>query len=261
MKFMQRSLMGLFLLALTLGLLALAAGSLRSTLEERASREASPRPARERVFSVNVLTVMRDTIAPKIVTFGEIRSRRTLDLRAPVGGTVVFLAENFVEGGQVSKGELLIRLDPANAQSALDLVERDAAETRAELAEATAALLLAQDEVTAARAQATLRDAALKRQQNLLTRGVGTEAAVEVAALAAAAANQGILGKRRSLAQAKARITKAKSAVARQALRLTDANRRLADTEVFAEFTGVLSTVSLVIRRPCQPERKAGAAD
>lgn len=256
MKFMQRSLMGLFLLALTLGLLALAAGSLRSTLQERASREVHTRPARERVFSVNVLTVTQQTITPKIVTFGEIRSRRTLDLRAPVGGNVVFLAENFVEGGQVSKGELLIRLDPANAQSALDLVLRDASETGSELAEATAALLLAQDEVTAARAQATLRDAALARQKNLLSRGVGTEAAVEVAALAAAAANQGVLGKRRALAQAKARITKAKSAVARQALRLTDANRRLADTEIFAEFTGVLSTVSLVSGGLVSPNEK-----
>jgi multidrug resistance efflux pump len=246
MKFMQRSLMGLFLLSLTLGLLALAAGSLRSTLEERWSREAKTRPARERVFSVNVVPVNRDIITPKIVTFGEIRSRRTLDLRAPVGGNVIFLSDNFIEGGQVEQGELLLRLDPADAQSALDLVKRDAAETKAELREAEAALLLAKDEVTAARAQADLRDAALKRQKNLLSRGVGTEAAVEVAALAAAASNQAILGKRQALAQAKARITKAQSAIARQELRLTDAKRRLADTEVFAEFSGVLSNVTLV---------------
>jgi membrane fusion protein, multidrug efflux system len=256
MKFMQRSLMGLFLLSLTLGLLALAAGSLRSTLEERWSREANSRPARERVFSVNVLPITQQTIAPQIVTFGEIRSRRTLDLRAPLGGTVIFLADSFVEGGRVDKGELLLRLDPANAQSALDLVMRDAAETDAELTEAKAALLLAQDEITAARAQSKLREAALERQNNLLSRGVGTEAAVEVAALSAAASNQAILGKRQGLAQAKARITKAQSAIVRQELRLTDATRRLADTEVFAEFTGVLSTVTLVSGGLVSPNEK-----
>ena len=82
---MQRSLMGLFLLALTLGLLALAAGSVRTTLEERWARESVSRPARERVFSVNVVQVTRTDVSPVITTYGEIRSRRTLDLRASLG--------------------------------------------------------------------------------------------------------------------------------------------------------------------------------
>ncbi len=256
MKFMQRSLMGLFLLALTLGLLALAAGSLRSTLTERWSREAISRPARERVFAVNVIVVKRQTITPQIVTFGDIRSRRTLDLRAPVGGTIVFLSDNFVEGGQVKKGDLLLRLDPANAQSALDVILSETSETRAELTEAKAALLLAQDEVTAAKAQAQLRAAALKRQQNLLARGVGTEAAVETSALAFAGSNQVILGKRQGLAQARARINRAKTALARQDIRLNEARRRLADTKVYAGFDGVLSTVSLVSGGLVSPNEK-----
>ena len=88
MRFMQRSLMGLFLLALTLGLLALAAGSVRTTLEERWARESVSRPARERVFSVNVVQVTRTDVSPVITTYGEIRSRRTLDLRAPISGTI-----------------------------------------------------------------------------------------------------------------------------------------------------------------------------
>ncbi|MFT5001384.1 MAG: multidrug resistance efflux pump, partial [Planctomycetota bacterium] len=246
MKFMQRSLMGLFLLALTLGLLALAAGSVRTSLNERWSREATSRPARERVFAVNVIVATRADIVPKIVTFGEIRSKRTLDLRAPINGTVIELSEDFVEGGRVSKGDLLIRLDPANAQSALDLATADAQDAVAELAEARAALLLATDEVDAAKEQSKLRKAALKRQEDLRTRGVGTEAAVETAALAYASSNQAVLGKRQSLAQVNARITRAASSVARQDVRLAETRRRLNDTEIYAEFDGVISSVSLV---------------
>jgi multidrug resistance efflux pump len=246
MKFMQRSLMGLFLLALTLGLLALAAGSLRSTLEERWSQEARTRPARERVFAVNVIPATSQMIIPKIVTFGEIRSRRTLDLRAPLNGTVVELSENFVEGGRVKQGDLLIRLDPANAQSALDVASAETSEAGAELVEAHAALLLAKEEVAAAKVNSGLRHAALKRQEDLRTRGVGTEAAVETAALAYASSNQAVLGKRQALAQVGARISRAKTAVARQEIRLDEARRKLADTQIFATFDGVLSNVGLV---------------
>ena len=52
---MQRSLMGLFLLALTAGLLAFAGGSLRSTIEARLAKEKPSRPAQERIFGVNVV--------------------------------------------------------------------------------------------------------------------------------------------------------------------------------------------------------------
>ena len=55
MRFMQRSLMGLFLLALTAGLLAFAGGSLRSTIEARLAKEKPSRPAQERIFGVNVV--------------------------------------------------------------------------------------------------------------------------------------------------------------------------------------------------------------
>jgi len=246
MRFMQRSLMGLFLLALTLGIFALAASSVRTTLEARWAKETGTRTARERVFSVNVLTASRGVANPKIITFGEIRSRRTLDVRAPVSGTAVELSPHFVEGGIISKGEILMRLDPADAQSALDVSTTEMTEARSELTEAKAALILAGDELAAARKQAGLRLAALERQNNLLSRGVGTEAAVETAALAEASADQAVLGKRQALALAQARVTRAKSSISRRGIGLAEAQRRLENTELFAEFDGVLSAVTLV---------------
>lgn len=246
MRFMQRSLMGLFLLALTVGLLALAAGSVRTTLEERLAKQNRVRPAKERVFAVNVITADPVTANPKIQAFGEIRSRRTLDLRAPVSGTIVEMSENFVEGGRVAKGDLLIRLDPADAQSALDVAETELKEVLAEQLEAAAALDLAGDELSAARAQVDLRRAARERQENLLDRGVGTEASVETAALAESSAIQAVLGKRQALAQAEARVTRSETAAARMEIRLAEARRRVNNTELFAEFDGVLSAVSVV---------------
>lgn len=229
MRFILRSLMGLFLLALTLGLLAYAGGTTLSAMKERAARSAGKSRATERVFTVNVLPADAGVQSPVIRAFGEIRAQRALDIRAPSGGTIIALAKNFVEGGRVEEGSLLLRLDPADAETAMAVATTDMGERQAELAEAKRALELARDEVVAAKAQADLRTAALTRQRDLLKRGVATEAAVETAALAASSADQAVLGKRQAEASAEARLNRSTTAVARQKIRLEEAKRNLAD--------------------------------
>ena len=246
MRFLRRSFVGLFLLSLTVGILAFAGQTIRGALQERWSQEDRVRPARERVFAVNVLPFEPSSIVPVMTSFGELRSLRTLELRASASGAVVELADSFVEGGQVAKGDLLLRVDPSDAQSALDVAMTDLAEAESELTEATSALDLAQDDVASAREQLGLREQALERQRNLLERGVGTDAAVETAALAEAAAKQAVLSRRQALAQAQARLNQAETGLARRQIALAEAERRLAETSVFAEFSGVLSDVAVV---------------
>ena len=246
MRFLRRSLVGLFLLSLTVGLLAFAGQSLREALQIRWAEESHPRPARERVFAVNVLTFEPGSVTPVMTSFGEVRSRRTLEVRAASAGTVVELADGFEDGGQVTEGDLLLQVDPSDAQSALDVGLTDLDEAEAELREAIAALALAREDVASARAQLALRSQALARQQNLSERGVGTEAAVENAALAEAAAKQAVLSRRQALAQAAARVDQAETALARRKIALAEARRRLAETAVYAKFSGTLSDVSVV---------------
>ena len=137
-------------------------------------------------------------------------------------------------------------ISAADAETALAVAETEAREAVAEHEEAQAALILAQDELAAARAQTGLRKAALERQRMLVSRGVGTEAAVETAALAHSAAEQAELGKRQALAQAEARINRALRGIERTTIRLDEARRRLENTELTAEFSGVLSGVTVV---------------
>ena len=98
----------------------------------------------------------------------------------------------------------LVRLDPADAQAARDRAHNDLLDAQAEERDAERALLLARDELKAAQDQADLRDRALKRQQDLQDRGVGTAATVETTELAAAAARQSVLARRLAVAQAEA---------------------------------------------------------
>ncbi|MCG6903866.1 MAG: HlyD family efflux transporter periplasmic adaptor subunit [Rhodobacter sp.] len=246
MRFLRRSLVGLFLLSVTVGFLAYAVQTVRVSLETLWAQEAVSRPARERVFAVNVLDFAPQQITPVMTSFGEVRSTRTLEVRARSGGTVVELAEGFEDGGQVNAGELLVQVDPSDAQSALDVSKADLAEAEAELREAVAALELAGEDVASAREQQALRTQALVRQRNLQSRGVGTEAAVEGAELAEAGAKQAVLSRRQALAQAEARVEMARTAVARRNIGLAEARRRLADTAINAEFSGTLSDVAVV---------------
>ena len=195
MRFLLRSALAVALLAATLAALGLAAHQVRSGLQARWADEAAPRIARERVFAASVRTAVSGTITPELVVFGEVRSRRTLDLRAPRAGRIVWMAPGFEDGALVRMGEPLLRLDPADARSALDLALADRARAEADARDAARALALAQDEVASAQGQAALREAAVDRQRSLRDRGVGSDAALETAELAAQAAQQAVLSR------------------------------------------------------------------
>ena len=245
MRFLRRSLMGIFLLAVTVALIALAGNTVREAVVARMNEEPRSAPQRERVFAVNVVTLEPQAITPELTVFGELRSRRTLDLRSATGGTVLDASDALVEGGTVTAGQMLLRIDPAEAQAALDRLAADLQDAEAELRDAERALILANDELTAARAQAGLQDQAVTRARDLETRGVGTTAAVETAELAASAAQATVLTRRQSVATAEARIDQANTRLARARIDLTEAERDVADTEVFAAFDGALAEVTI----------------
>ena len=94
------------------------------------------------------------------------------------------------------------------------------------------------------RRRRSCRQRALTRQQDLDARGVGSAAAVETAELAMSAATQAVLSRRAALAQAETRLDQAGPALDRRRIALAEAERRLADTEIGAEFAGVLSDVT-----------------
>jgi multidrug efflux pump subunit AcrA (membrane-fusion protein) len=246
MRFLTRSLVAVVLAALALGLLAMGAGVLRDAVQARAERTQMPRMARERIFAARVVTVTPGDIAPVLAVHGEIRARRSLDIRAPMAGRVLDLPDGIESGAAVAAGQVLLRLDPSDAQAARDLLATDRARLAAEQADATRALDLAQQDRAEAEAQVDLRQRALDRRLDLAQRGVATEAAVEEAELALASARAALIARRQAEAQAETRLDLARSNAARVEIQLAEAERRLADTVVTASFDGVLSDVSVV---------------
>ncbi|MFY0308902.1 efflux RND transporter periplasmic adaptor subunit [Leisingera sp. D0M16] len=246
MRFLRQSVTGVFLAAVTAALLLYAGQLIFGAIEAQLNAEKKQPPARERIFAVNVVTADLQTVAPELTAFGRVESRRTLELRTAVGGRVVQLSEDFEEGGTVRAGEVLVQIDPADAQAALDRAEADMMDARAEERDAGRALVLAQDELQATQDQAQLRERAFQRQVDLADRGVGTAAAVETAELAAVQARQAVISRRQAVSQAEARADQAATRVARAQIALDEARRDLDDTTIKARFDGTLQAVSLV---------------
>ena len=246
MRFLRHSLTGLFLAAVTAGLMLYAAQMVIGAVQTRLNAEARKPPVRERVFAVNLVAADLQEIAPELIAFGRIESRRSLELRSATGGRVTQLSERFEEGGIVRAGEVLVQVDPSDAQAALDQAEADMLDARAEERDAGRDLILANDELEATQDQAQLQARAHQRQLDLLERGVGTTAAVEAAELTAVQARQSVISRRQSVSQAEARVDLAATRVARSQIALDTARRDLADTTIRAGFDGSLQEVTLV---------------
>lgn len=246
MRFLRQSLTGLLLFSLTAGFLFYAGYTIWAADIERASATSKEPPRRERAFPVNVVVARLEAHSPVLTAYGEIESNRSLDIRARSGGTLVAVSETLENGQQARAGEFLAQVDPAEAQFALDRSAADLTDAKAEVNEAQRGLTLALDELTAARQQSVLRNRALARQRDLETRGVGTSAAVELAELEAFQADQSVLTKRQAELAAEARVDQAQTRLARAQITFAEAQKRLDDTTIRADFDGILDNVTVV---------------
>ena len=119
---------GLFLSAVTLGLLVLAVDLVGSAVQRRMADEPVARAPQERVLSVDVVRATPGTETPVLESFGSVQSRRTLELRAAVGGRITELADGFENGGEVTEGQILVQLDSADARAEVERARTAVAE-------------------------------------------------------------------------------------------------------------------------------------
>ncbi|MEM9632594.1 MAG: HlyD family efflux transporter periplasmic adaptor subunit [Pseudomonadota bacterium] len=251
MRFLMRGLIGLALMAIMLGFAGF--GALRLYEAVTAEETVRNRPARERSYSVNVAELTPSTVSPVTTAYGQIESWRTLQLRASSEGRLVDVASKFRDGAAVAKGELLLRIDPANAEFQYLDAEAALADAEAQKAEAEEAIVGAEQELEAARRQLDLRRQALERQTQLKDKGYSTAVQVETEELAVASLEQALSNRLQSVITARKRIERMDLTVQRARLALEDAQRILDETALTAPFEGYLSQVDATLGRRVNP--------
>ena len=70
---------------------------------------------------VETVTVQRDTFSPQLSVLGTVEPVQDIVLSPRVRGQVIELSPSFVPGGRVSKGDMLLRIDPADFENTVSV--------------------------------------------------------------------------------------------------------------------------------------------
>ena len=246
MNFLLRSFLGLIILSITLGFLVFGSFVLIEALKKRSEKSDNRRFQKERVFAVNVETLNKQIASPKILSYGEIYSKRMLEIRPLVSGRLDYVSEKFVEGGYVKSGDILFRLNQKDYLNDLEIAEIDLEDTKAQLSEAISKLDYANLEFEVSESQLNLRKNALDRQTQLAESGLITSSQLENTQLAYSSSKQQFLNKQNLVKSSKNAIDKLKIQLKRRSISIDKAKRNLDETEIKAPFDGIIASVNIL---------------
>ena len=201
----------------------------------------------ERARPIAASTVRIADIQPAIDAFGEVVAQRDVELRALVAGPVVAVGENFVNGGTVRAGELLVEIDPFEYRAAVTEAEAALAEARAQLAETRAEIGAEESGLAEDRTQLKLAERELDRREALLAKGTGAEKTVDDALVRRSDRARALAATERRIAGLRARIARQQAVIARTGVALERAERDLANTRLVAPFDGYLTGVTAAL--------------
>lgn len=175
--------------------------------------ETKPVVAPERSWPVTVQQAQYGDVQQSISAFGELVSRREVDLRMLVAGEVIETGDNYEDGALVQKGDVLVKIDPFNYQNA---VKDAAAQLRGGMA------LLRERE-----AAYELSKVEYERAEKLFAKGNVAQKYID--------------DRKLEVTIAESRMIQQKSAVERLDVLVARAKRDLRNTSLVAPFDGYIS--------------------
>lgn len=130
---------------------------LQATRPEPEKNDEGPRPT-----SVYTTSVTQQPMALEVVTQGEVRSRTEIDLVSQVGGRVVSVSPEFVEGGRIEPGVPLLEIEDTDYRLALSQAQSRMADAELAVQQALADQDVARKQL---RNDPSASDLALKKPQ------------------------------------------------------------------------------------------------
>lgn len=215
---------------IVLPMVVLAAGFLGFSLLVSTKPQTKPAENRERIWSVEAVPVAYAVYEPRISTFGELRARRQVNLRALVSGEVIAAGEKFENGARVEKGDVLVQIDPFTYENQLADARAQLKGAKAVLRERKAAAKLARQEKA--------------RAEKLFKKGTVSKKTVD--------------DKTTDATIKAARAEQQQSVVDRINVQVKKAKRDLANTKVVAPFSGYLANITAREGRVLNPNDQLG---
>jgi RND family efflux transporter MFP subunit len=209
--------------------------------------QVEAKPPEAKAHAVAAVTVEHRDIRPTMALYGAIIAGREVELRPLAAGRVVAVGANFVDGGVVRVGDMLIAIDPFDYES-------DVADYRAQVDEARAKL----DEIAtdhAAAGQLLRRDneqlelarRELARREKLADSPAASPKALDDAHLNLSIRAQQVIQRQQTIDRLTAQAAQQRAVIERRVVALDRARRKLEETRLAAPFDGYLVETDVAI--------------
>jgi RND family efflux transporter MFP subunit len=217
--------------------------------------QVEAKPPEVKSHAVAAVTVERGDVRPTMALYGAIIAGREVELRPLAAGRVVAVGANFVDGGVVRAGDMLIAIDPFDYES-------DVADYRAQVAEARAKLDEIATDHTAAGAllrrdneQLELARRELARREKLADSPAASPKALDDAHLTLSIRAQQVIQRQQTIDRLAAQAAQQRAVIERRMVALDRARRKLEETRLVAPFDGYLVETDVAIGK------RVGTAD
>lgn len=199
---------------------------------------------RTEAIAVDVVTVSRvETLRAYVTASGEIVATRYADLGSSVMGRLVSLRVR--EGDRVTAGQVLARIDPVQAQSAVASTAAALQALEADAAGAGNQVRAAQADVAVAASRKVEADRALQRAKELSAAGLLAQSELDAAIAAADTAAAQVNAATAAVARAEQAQASATQRVAQGRAERTRVGDQLAKTEITAPIAGVVTRLDV----------------
>jgi RND family efflux transporter MFP subunit len=230
------------LLVLALG--AVSYAGLKATRPDIAGREQQ-----EKVWPVRAAEIEFTNHSPEIRLYGVTIPGRQVELRALVAGQVIEAGKNLRNGGEVKKGDVLLRIDPFEYEGALVETKAQLAESKARLKEIQATIKSEQDALANSQEQLVLAKRDLARAEPLVARGSVSKKLADDRRMVVSERKQAVELRLNNLDIQKARAEQQAATITQLEWKVRQAERNLADTVLKAPFDAYVKTANVDLGR------------
>jgi len=227
---------------LPLGVLAGAFAFYQYLLATRPTVPTSP--PQEATAPVRAVTVTHSSYQPSLTLYGETVAGREVQLRALVAGEVIEASPNLRDGGIISKGDLLLRIDPFDYEIALAEARAQIAETKARITESEAQIRAEQAALVRAREQLEIAQRDVERAERLTGTGAVSQQTLDQRRLTLSQRQDAVEQREISLSVQQARASQQRASLERLEASRRAADRNLSDTRLIAPFDAYVSEPS-----------------
>lgn len=207
------------------------------------------KPVEEKAFSISSKVVERRDYQPTIQAFGKTVAGRKVDIRSLVSGQIVETGTDLREGGILKKGDIIVKIDPLDYETALGELKAQLDEAEARREELKSSLTASEKTLSYLLEQQKLAKTDLERAKPLVKRGAVSERSVDDRRQALLQRQQAADEIKNNLNVWEARIKQQIATKRRLERSIERAERRLTETELRAPYAAFVSEVSAQVGR------------